>query len=216
MLPREKQLWAVAAMLGIAGLSQAGDCPCRQKSAIRAVSASSDGLPPAPVPELNGAAPAIPSALPPPAPAAEGPWPESHPPPSVLSADPPGPLPVYLPQYPAMGGYQSYIGSNRWGMTPPPGTLGRTYLRRTTLIDDDMHPRVGVVMVKLPEQANVSGRGLKVKWTGTEWRLESVEPLVPGISHVYAVKAEWDTPSGKVQQTRWVRLVMGRAVDLEF
>ena len=75
---------------------------------------------------------------------------------------------------------------------------------------------MGVVLVHLPEQADVSARGLKVKWTGEVWRLESERALVPGVPHIFAVKAEWDTPAGTMTQVRWVRLIMGREVDLEF
>ena len=55
-----------------------------------------------------------------------------------------------------------------------------------------------------------------MKWTGDVWRLESEHALVPGVPHIYAVKAEWDTPAGKTTQVRWVRLIMGREADLEF
>lgn len=210
-----KHLWAVAAALSVAHLVQAGDCPCRQQAGLRNVSTFrtvSDELPPAPVPELNGAAPAPHATLPPPPPPPAVAGPSSLPPhgPPVYRS-PPG-----VSHHPLISGYQPNIGTNRWGMMPPPGTLGRTYHRRSTLISDDEHPRTGAVIVKLPEEADISGRGLKVKWTGEEWRLTSEQPLVPGVPHIYAVKAEWDTPTGRVQQVRWVRLIMGRVVDLEF
>jgi len=214
-----KQMWAVAAAMCLANSVQARDCPCRQPAGvIRTASYAADELPPAPVPEASGSALGNPSALPPPVP----------PEPGVLGGNP-HPVPaagglqpgaVYLPQAaslpPMVSGYQSQAGMNRWGMMPPPGTLGRTYLRRSELLDDDEHPRTGIVAVKLPEEADVSARGMKVEWTGEEWRLESSQPLVPGVPHIYAIKAEWETPTGKVTQTRWVRLIMGRVVDLEF
>jgi hypothetical protein len=214
-------MWAVAAAMCWAESGLARDCPCNQgRVAIRTASVGAGELPPAPVPEIGN--PAFdPSAQPPPLP----PAPAASPP----AANPAPPVPaaggrstgaVLTPQAasgPAiLGGYQPQAGMNRWGMLPPPGTLGRTYQRRSALIPDDEHPRIGVVVVKLPEQANVSARGMKVKWTGEEWRLESSQPLVPGVPHIYAVTAEWETTAGKVQQTRWVRLIMGRVVDLEF
>ncbi|MBC8113823.1 MAG: hypothetical protein H7062_05560, partial [Candidatus Saccharimonas sp.] len=70
-------------------------------------------------------------------------------------------------------------GTDRYGVAPPPGTLGQTYQRRTRLIDDEKHPRVGIVEVHLSENYEVTAKGLKVKWTGKVWRLES-DPLLPG------------------------------------
>jgi hypothetical protein len=71
-------------------------------------------------------------------------------------------------------------------------------------------------MVYLPEDADISARGLTVNWTGEAWRLETAQPLLPGMPHIYAIRAEWDAPEGRVYETRWIRLIMGRVVDLEF
>jgi hypothetical protein len=71
--------------------------------------------------------------------------------------------------------------------------------------------------VHLPEDVDVSARGLKSTWTGEVWRLEAEMPLLPGVPHIYAVKAERDTGHGeKSIDVRWVRLIMGRIVELEF
>lgn len=109
-------------------------------------------------------------------------------------------------------------GTNRYAVSPPPGTLGQTYRQRSALIPDDKHPRVGIVEVHLPEDVDVSGRELKSTWTGEVWRLESKEPLLPGLPHIYAIKAEKRNAAGEVTSTevRWVRLIMGRVVDLKF
>lgn len=107
--------------------------------------------------------------------------------------------------------------ANRFGVAPPPGTLGRTYQRPSRLVDDDQHPRFAAVEVHLPEEVDVSARGLKSKWTGKVWRLEAETPLLPGVPHVYAIKAERRLSNGeKLVEYRWVRLIMGRIVDLEF
>ena len=106
-------------------------------------------------------------------------------------------------------------GTDRYGIAPPPGTLGQTYQRRTRLIDDEKHPRVGIVEVHLSENYEVSAKGLKVKWTGKVWRLES-DPLLPNVPHIYEVKSEWGPEGAKQHQVRTVRLIMGRIVDLEF
>jgi hypothetical protein len=108
-----------------------------------------------------------------------------------------------------------FMGTDRYGMSPPSGTLGQTYRRRSQLMEDEKHPRIGAVEVHLSENYDVSAKGLKSKWTGKLWRLES-DPLLPGIPHIYDVKAEWGPEGAKNVQTRRIRLIMGRIVDLEF
>jgi len=116
---------------------------------------------------------------------------------------------------------------NRFAVSPPPGTLGQTYQRRSSLMPDETrpkstnierHPRSAAVDVYLPEEVDVTARGLKPKWTGKVWRLETTDPLLPGVPHIYAIKAERRNKAGEVTSTdvRWVRLIMGRVVDLEF
>ncbi len=106
-----------------------------------------------------------------------------------------------------------YGATDRFGFAPPPGTLGQTYKRRSRRLEEAKHPRVGVVEVRLPENVDVTATGLKSKWTGKLWRLES-DPLVPGIPHIYEIKASWG--AGADPQVRTVRLIMGRIVDLDF
>lgn len=113
---------------------------------------------------------------------------------------------------------QPYSPPGQFSYAPPPGTLGQTYLRRSRPIEDTKHPRVGVVEVYLPENvdvtgASLTGASLKTKWTGKVWRLES-DPLLPGIPHIYEIKASWG--EGTTPQVRTIRLIMGRIVDLEF
>jgi len=109
-------------------------------------------------------------------------------------------------------------GVNRFGMSPPPGTLGRTYQQRSRIFDDEKHPRMAAVDVYLPEELDVSARGMKSIWTGKHWRLEAKDPLLPGVPHIYAIKAERKSPDGQVVSTdvRWIRLIPGRVVDLRF
>lgn len=108
-----------------------------------------------------------------------------------------------------------FEGSDGYGIAPPPGTLGQTYKRRSRPIDDEKHPRVGMVDVHLSENYEVTAKGMKVKWTGKVWRLES-DPLWPGLPHIIEVKSEWGPEGSKQNQVRSVRLIMGRIVDLEF
>ena len=105
------------------------------------------------------------------------------------------------------------VATDRFGYAPPPGTLGQTYKRRSRPLEDNKHPRVGVVEVRLPEGVDVTAAGLKSKWTGKVWRLES-DALLPGIPHIYEVKASWGT--GTEPQVRTIRLIIGRIVDLDF
>jgi hypothetical protein len=150
------------------------------------------------------------------------------PPKKEFLGDPPGAAPHSamdrsVPHYgdPAISGFGSGAMaiplemSDGYGMSPPPGTLGQTYKRRTRLIDDEKHPRVGMIEVHLSDNYEVTCKGMKVKWTGKVWRLES-DPLLPGIPHIVQVKSEWGPEGAKQQQVRSVRLIMGRIVDLEF
>jgi hypothetical protein len=116
-----------------------------------------------------------------------------------------GPSPV--------GTVPQYGVPDRFGYAPPPGTLGQTYLRRSRPIEENKHPRVGAVEVNLPEWVDVTAKGLKPKWTGKLWRLES-DSLIPGVPHIFEIKASWG--DGTQPQVRTVRLIMGRIVDLDF
>ena len=107
----------------------------------------------------------------------------------------------------------AYGLTDRFGYAPPPGTLGQTYKRRSRPIEDTKHPRIGAVEINLPEEVDVTAKGLKPKWTGKLWRLES-DSLIPGVPHIYEVKASWG--EGTQPQVRTIRLIMGRIVDLEF
>lgn len=108
-----------------------------------------------------------------------------------------------------------FAGTDRYGIAPPAGTLGQTYQRRSRLIDDEKHPRMAGVEVHLSENYDVSATGLKAKWTGKVWHLSN-EALLPGIPHIYEVKAEWGPEGAKQHEIRAVRLIMNRVVDLEF
>lgn len=128
------------------------------------------------------------------------------------------PTPIVGDYAPSAPGTAAPAGTNRFGMSPPPGTLGRTYQQRSRIFDDEKHPRMGAVDIHLPEDVDVSARGMKSVWTGKHWRLEAKDPLLPGVPHIYAIKAERKSPKGEVISTdvRWIRLIPGRVVDLQF
>ena len=132
---------------------------------------------------------------------------------------PTGPIPFVQGQPEAVVDQRMLSGSvattDRFGIAPPAGTLGQTYQRRSRLIDDDKHPRMAAVDVHLSENYDVSAKGLKAKWTGKVWHL-STDTVLPGIPHIYEVKAEWGPEGAKQSQIRTVRLIMNRVVDLEF
>ena len=105
--------------------------------------------------------------------------------------------------------------TDRFGIAPPPGTLGRTYYRRTKPIEDKKHPRVSIVQVYLSENYDVSSPGMKAKWTGKYWELES-DPLLPGLPHIVEIAAEWGPEGARQREVRTIRLIMGRVMDVEF
>ena len=106
---------------------------------------------------------------------------------------------------------------------PPPGTLGQTYQRAMRPIPVDKHPRISIIDVRAPGATAIKVYGTnefrtKDGFTGFQdrkdasvWRFES-EPLTPGVSHIYRVVAKY----GESTQERYLRLVPGRIVTLDF
>jgi hypothetical protein len=233
-----RTLWNVLSIIaGCAALTApcAAECPCRGGGSVQF--ASQPGAPPGypiaptpdpafrpqpqvvPVPMAPGASPPPQSYPIPPQPPPIPTQPQQFPqPPPLPQPPPPGsPTPLNAPMPHQDAAVDRPPAVNRFDVAPPPGTLGRTYQRRSRLIDDDKHPRWAAVEVRLPEEVDVSSRGLKASWTGEVWRLEVESPLLPGVPHVYAIKAERDAGNGeKSVDVRWVRLISGRVVELEF
>ena len=124
---------------------------------------------------------------------------------------------------PWMGGTVSYSPPMTPDVAPPPGTLGQTYQRPMRPIPVDKHPRISIVDVRAPGATSVKVYGTyeyrtKDGFTGFQdrkdpsvWRLES-DPLIPGQSHIYRVVAKY----GDSAQERYIRLVPGRIVTLDF
>lgn len=212
----------------------ADDAEPVQARSAKARAAQADTLPPAPVPASPTPIDATPNAPLPPEPMPDQPVVNPAPPPSNSGGGAPyrGPLgadyrrtPPPKKQYlgdegglgskPALEGSASSAGTDRYGIAPPPGTLGRTYQQRSRLIDDEKHPRMAAVDVYLSENYDVSAKGLKSTWTGKVWHL-STDTLLPGTPHIYEVKAEWGPEGAKKKEVRTVRLIMNRVVDLEF
>jgi hypothetical protein len=109
-------------------------------------------------------------------------------------------------------------------VTPPPGTLGTTYHRQSWPIPADRHPRVAMLDVRAPAGAtnvrvfNTYEYREEDEVAGFQdvddpciWHFET-DPLIPGIPHVYRIEAD---VNGQCD-ARWVRLIRGRRVVLEF
>ena len=106
---------------------------------------------------------------------------------------------------------------------PPPGTLGQTYQRPMRPIPVDKHPRISIIDVRAPGATAIKVFGTneyrtKDGFVGFQdrknaaiWRFES-EPLVPGVPHIYRVVAKY----GETSQEKYLRLVPGRIVTLDF
>lgn len=141
------------------------------------------------------------------------------------AAFPPGPAPMHgfgaPPFAPPMGEglAQQPVGPPRLPPMPPPppGTVGTTYFRRSALLPPNEHPRSAAVDVyNVGAEALVASPGLKAKWLDDRWQLMTEAPLIPGLPHIYAVTV---APAGgdlRTGEVRYVRLIMGRVVDLEF
>ncbi len=108
-------------------------------------------------------------------------------------------------------------------VAPPPGTLGQTYQRPMRPIPVDKHPRISLIDVRATgatairifgtnEYRTKDGiTGFQDRKDASVWRFES-EPLVPGVPHIYRVEARY----GESVQQKYVRLVPGRIVTLDF
>lgn len=110
---------------------------------------------------------------------------------------------------------------------PPPGTIGHTYQRRSWLIPVEKHPRVAMLDV------TVSGASEVHVYTTNQYRLADeldgfqdpenpdvwhfeTDPLIPGLPHVYRVEAARPEIDPSLADVRYVRLIRGRRVMLEY
>ncbi len=124
-------------------------------------------------------------------------------------------------------GTDGYQDDSSHGAMParPPGTLGQTYHLDSRPIPADKHPRVGMIDVR----AN-SASFVVVRWTNdfrmeeslkgfqddndpSIWHFES-KPLLPGLKHIYRVEIYQGGPGSAPIDVRYVRLIMGRIVNL--
>ena len=106
-----------------------------------------------------------------------------------------------------------------YAVLPPPGTLGRTYLRTSWPIPKNEHPRTAIIQIDAPGVSEIEIDGL-ADMEGFQrldglWIFKSERPLLPGVRQIYDVKAGY---RGKEPhwEVRTVRLIPGRVVTLEF
>jgi len=91
---------------------------------------------------------------------------------------------------------------------PPPGTLGRTYMRPVRIVPWDKHPRIGMLDVEVLDTLKQGlAHNVKIKVTTEDmygnykplkgfrgekgvWHFETAHPLLPTVPHIYNVRVE--------------------------
>jgi hypothetical protein len=100
----------------------------------------------------------------------------------------------------------------------PPGTLGQTYSRPSHPVPVDEHPRTAMLAVRddgsIPFLSVQNMGGIKMK-SGI-WLFESRRPLDPGACQIVRVEARQNAADIEPYSTRFVRLIPGRIVYLDF
>lgn len=129
----------------------------------------------------------------------------------VPSHETPGELPPLAPPIP--------VPPVELSLTPlPPGTLGQTYTRPSHPIPVDEHPRTAMLAVrdrgKVPHLSVMTMGGVKMK-SGI-WLFESTRPLDPGACQIVRVEARETPQDIEPYSTKFVRLIPGRIVYLDF
>lgn len=112
--------------------------------------------------------------------------------------------------------------------TPPPGTIGQTFKLPSRPVPVEKHPRVGMLDVKIADAHNVIVHDMNAMRTEDTidgfkdakieniWHFES-KPLYPGLDHIYRVQATFKNDDGTERKAeKYVRLIMGRVVELTF
>ena len=144
----------------------------------------------------------------------------------------------------AGGGVAGAYGMSAGGVVPPPlairgiaihptilhypGTRGTAYSRPTRMMPvdgPDSHPREAGLDIYAPGATDIRVVALNVQRdemigyrdpaNDDIWEFVTKRPLIPGVQHVYQVYAIFPE-TGDVPQTRRVRLIMGRIVELSY
>ena len=100
----------------------------------------------------------------------------------------------------------------------PPGTIGETYSRPSHPVPTDEHPRTGMLAIRdkgdVPFLSVQNMGGIKMK-SGI-WLFESTRPLDPGACQIVRVEARQTPKDIEPYSTKFVRLIPGRIVYLDF
>ncbi|MBL8812417.1 MAG: hypothetical protein JNM43_19795 [Planctomycetaceae bacterium] len=119
--------------------------------------------------------------------------------------------------HPAMSPYAHPVAEYPLSPTPT-GTIGQTYSRPSHPVPDDEHPRTGMLAIRdggtVPWMSVQNMGGIKMK-SGV-WLFESNRPLDPGASQIVRVEARHNEKDIEPYQTKFVRLIPGRIVYLDF
>lgn len=127
----------------------------------------------------------------------------------------------------ASGPGPGYSAATATTWQPPPGTIGQTYQMKSRPVPVKMHPRAAIVDVRIPNAKNVRVHDMNVYRTQdflegfqddqepSVWHFTS-EPLTPGIPHIYRIEARVNGPEGEKMEERFVRLIMGRVIEVSF
>lgn len=123
-----------------------------------------------------------------------------------------GGLPYYSLQPTPRAGFELPV-------TPlPKGTVGQTYVRKSHPVPDDEHPRTAMLAIR----DNNTVKSMKVQTMGGIrmksgiWLFESIRPLDPGACQIVRVEARNNPAEVEPYDTRFVRLIPGRIVYLDF
>lgn len=100
----------------------------------------------------------------------------------------------------------------------PPGTLGQTYQRLSHPIPVDEHPRTAMLAVRdkgATQYLSVQTMG-GFRMKNGFWLFESTRPLDPGACQIVRVEARHNPRDIEPFSTKFVRLIPGRIVYLDF
>lgn len=144
-----------------------------------------------------------------------------------MPAHPPvagGLTPIPMQDRPAYGPF----AAPRSNPLPPPGTIGKTFSLPSRPVPVEQHPRVGMIDVRVEGAEDVivhdlnamrteeTISGFRDAFDHSVWHFES-KPLYPGLDHIYRVQATFKDADGtETKQERYVRLIMGRVVELTY
>ncbi len=100
----------------------------------------------------------------------------------------------------------------------PRGTLGQTYTRPSHPVPVDEHPRTGMLAVR--DNGSIQFLSVQtmggIKMKSGIWLFETKRPLDPGACQIVRVEARTHAADIEPYETRFVRLIPGRIVYLDF